>query len=100
MNPDIMQGILTSVYDLSGLRPIFYGLYGFHKSRVVNDASKVNLISEVSLRVKRARWVMEDTTNAEVTADEAVSEGGSSGHHCDSVVLAFLRGFFFGGVNG
>ncbi|KAJ5956659.1 hypothetical protein N7501_010938 [Penicillium viridicatum] len=89
--PDmIMQGILTGVYDVPGLRPVFYGPYGFHKARVVNDASKFNLVSEVSLGVKKARWVMENTPDAEVTVDEAVSEGGSSGHHCGSVVLTFL----------
>lgn len=63
LNPDIMQGILTGVYDVPGLRPVFHGPSGFHKARVVNDASKVDLVSEVSPMVKKVRWFME----AEVT---------------------------------
>lgn len=41
--PDIMQDILTGVYDVSELRSVFYGPYGFHKAPVINDASKVSL---------------------------------------------------------
>jgi hypothetical protein len=45
--------------------------------------SKVNLASEVSLRARdstkgvKGRWAMGDTTNAEVTAAEAVGDDGS-----------------------